>query len=78
LLKVNQITKLATNSVSGKLGRNGVEIGLNGSNEISRMRFGLMNDALCEIYWVGPKKHNIGMGYICEGDVESERFVQNF
>ena len=36
-----------------------------------------MNDALCEIYWVGPKKHNIGMGYICEGDVESERFVQS-
>jgi len=42
------------------------------------MRFGLMNDALCEIYWVGPKKHNIGMGYICEGDVESERFVRSF
>lgn len=42
------------------------------------MRFGLMNDALCEIYWVGPKKHNIGMGYICEGDVESERFAQSF
>jgi len=37
-----------------------------------RLRFGLMNDALCEIYWVGPKKHNIGMGYICEGDVESD------
>merc|ERR1712131_509747 len=35
-----------------------------------RLRFGLMNDALCEIYWVGPKKHNIGMGYICDGDVE--------
>ena len=53
-------------------------MGLNGSKTFSRMRFGLMNDALCEIYWVGPKKHNIGMGYICEGDVESERFVQNF
>lgn len=37
-----------------------------------RLRFGLMNDALCEIYWVGPKKQKIGMGYICEGDVESE------
>lgn len=37
-----------------------------------RMRFGVLNDALCEIYWVGPKKHNIGMGYICEGDIESE------
>jgi len=29
---------------------------------------GLLNDALCEIYWAGPKKHNIGMGYICEND----------
>ena len=27
-----------------------------------------MNDALCEIYWAGPKKQNIGMGYVCEGD----------
>ena len=33
-----------------------------------RMRFGTLNDALCEIYWAGPKKQNIGMGYICEND----------
>jgi hypothetical protein len=30
-----------------------------------------MNDALCEMTWAGPKKQNIGMGYICEGDFES-------
>ena len=42
------------------------------SNLCSRLRFGLMNDALCEIYWVGPKKHNIGMGYICEGNVDGD------
>jgi len=35
-----------------------------------RLRFGTLNDALCEIYWAGPKKQNIGMGYICENDEE--------
>merc|ERR1712176_947150 len=39
-----------------------------GNEACIRMRFGLLNDALCEIYWAGPKKHNIGMGYICEND----------
>ena len=39
-----------------------------GPENCIRLRFGAMNDALCEIYWAGPKKQNIGMGYICEGD----------
>jgi len=39
-----------------------------GNEACIRMRFGTLNDALCEIYWAGPKKQNIGMGYICEND----------
>ena len=31
-----------------------------------------MNDALCEIYWAGPKKQNIGMGYVCKGNFQKE------
>jgi len=47
--------------------------GPNGETEdCIRMRYGSMNDALCAIYWAGPKKKNIGMGYICQTTVAAQ------
>ena len=58
LLKCLKLHKFLQNSIEKNMTK----------NSIVRLRFGMMNDALCEIYWAGPKKQNIGMGYICEGD----------
>ena len=44
-----------------------------GEEECIRIRWSLsaeqqfaMNDAPCSLYWAGPKKANVGMGYICQ------------
>ena len=44
-----------------------------GEEDCIRMRWSVtadhqfsMNDAPCTLYWAGPKKANIGMGFICE------------
>jgi len=37
-----------------------------GEEECVRMRKGVMNDAKCKNYWVGGKRNNVGMGFICE------------
>ena len=50
---------------------------MNRNKQFLRFRFGEMNDALCEIYWAGPKKQNIGMGFVCQGNFEEENSLDS-